>query len=116
MLTVRREGATEKLRFDSLESALDGLEREARAFAATERRDRRRALTRSYEAVQLVPLRVSLAGAPIAAGADVRGDGSVEAWTGRFRRSVVLQDAGESPYDALRRVLSGQPPGASSAP
>ena len=115
-LTVRREGATEKLRFDSLESALHGLELEARAFAATERREPVQALTRTYDAVQLVPLRVSLSGAKVAAGVDVRGDGSVEAWTGRLRRTVLLQQHDESPYDALRRVLYAQPSGPSSAP
>ena len=37
-LTLRREGTTEKQRFDSLDGALDALEQEARAFANTERR------------------------------------------------------------------------------
>jgi hypothetical protein len=109
-LRVSREGAVEKHGFDDLGSALDALEQEARAFANTERRESAHGIMRTYEPRQIVALRAEIAGRRVHGGVDVRGDGSAEAFTGRLRRRLVEQRSGESPYDALRRVVSPPQP------
>jgi hypothetical protein len=104
-LRLSREGAVEKQHFEDLVAALDALELEARAFANTERRESALGIMRSYEPDEIVALRAEVSGRRVHAGVDVRGDGSAEAFTGRVRRRLLTPDAGESPYDTLRRAL-----------
>jgi hypothetical protein len=64
------------------------------------------ALFREYEAIEVVIARGEVRGPKGARGGiDVRGDGSAEAWTGRFRKEVVAPEPGEDAYQALERAL-----------
>jgi hypothetical protein len=105
-LTVRRRGATDRERFASLDEALDALEARLDALSRPERRHAERGLGREYEPVQQVAARGEVAGpGRLRAGVDLRGDGSAEAFTGRWRRQLVERRSGETAYDALRRAL-----------
>ena len=109
-MTVRQGPKVDRERFKDLEEALREMERRGReierAPAAPSVGGR---LLRRIEPAQQVAARVELAGpGRLRAGVDVRGDGSSEGFTGRIRRRVVEQRDGETPYDALRRVLEGR--------
>ena len=104
-LTVRRRGVTTRERFASLPEALAALKGRLDDLAPGERRGHERTLARELEPVQQVALRGEVAGRGVRGGIDVRGDGSAEAFTGRWRRVLVEREAGETAYDALRRAL-----------
>ena len=106
-ITVRVGGKVARERAEELESALAALERRGRELEQSSRaKPLGGGLVRRFEPVHQVVGRIELAGPRrLRAGVDVRGDGSSEAFTGRVRRTLVRQDDGESPYDALRRVL-----------
>jgi hypothetical protein len=110
VLTIRRGPKVERVRLEGLGDALDELERRGRSLesdANAGTRDVR--FMRRFEPVQQVVARLELSGpGRLRAGVDVRGDGSSESFRGRLRRTLVAQEAGESPYDALRRELRSQ--------
>ena len=106
-LTIRREGQVERERFGELGAALAALEAGLDAHVASERRRTRQVLSREYAPVEQVALRGEIAGPRgLRGGVDVRGDGSAEAYTGRWRRRVVAARPGETAYDALARAMS----------
>jgi hypothetical protein len=106
-VTVRSGPKVQRERHDELRDALDALERRGSELQRqADGRPKGGGLMRRIEPVQRVIARLELAGpGRLRAGIDVRGDGSVEAWTGKLRRRLVEQETGESPYDALRRTL-----------
>jgi hypothetical protein len=104
-IVFRRGPKVERLSADSLEAAIALLADRARHAPGRETVDLH---VRRFEPVQQVAARGELRGPGRASGGvDVRGDGSVEAWTGRVRKRLVEQESGEDAYAALRRVLSG---------
>ena len=104
-VVVRRGAKVDKHPADTLDAALELLERHARAAQAGPRREAVDLHVRRFEPVQQVSARTELRGGGLRAGVDVRGDGSAEAWTGRVRRTLVEAREGEDAYAALRRVL-----------
>jgi len=111
-VTFRSGPRVERLAAGTLEEALELLETRARAAATGVGGNPLRTVdlqVRRFAPVQQVAARGELRGAGgdgvVRAGVDVRGDGSAEAWTGRLKRAVVEQRAGEDAYAALRRVL-----------
>jgi hypothetical protein len=106
-VVIRRRGKVEKARHDTLAAALDALEAETRAAATTQVPRVERALGREYEPGQQVAVRGEVRGPRgVAAGIDVRGDGSAEAFTGRVRRRLVELGEREDAWAALRRVVA----------
>ena len=107
-LKVRAGPKVERLKFDDLDEAMRALEQRAEELRhAAPKRAVDLKIGRKFEPVQQVSARLELSGpGRLRAGVDVRGDGSVESWTGRFRRELVEQRRGESAVDALRRVAS----------
>jgi hypothetical protein len=61
---------------------------------------------REYTPSQQVAARVELRGPGVRAGADVRGDGTVHPYVGRFLRRPLEARDDETPYAALRRAVA----------
>jgi hypothetical protein len=106
-LKVRAGSRVERTRFDDADSAIAALEeRGAELQRSANAKTIDLKLGRKFDPVQQVTARLELSGpGRVRAGVDVRGDGSVESWTGRIGRSLVEQRGGESAYAALRRVV-----------
>lgn len=106
-VTARVGPRVDRRRFQDLDAALGALEARGRELSEeANAAPLQPKLMRRFDPVQQVLARVELAGPDrLRAGIDVRGDGSVEGYTGRFRRRLVEEQGGESAYAALRRAL-----------
>jgi hypothetical protein len=109
-VTIRVGPQVTRLRAASLDEAIDQLEEQLSSLGAAARRKPTRALTREYSPHAQVAARGELSGPrrvrpTVRAGADVRGDGSVQVYSGRVKRELIEPGRGETAFDALRRTL-----------
>lgn len=107
-LRVRRsDGKVQRNRFGGLDEAVAALRVQLDEVIASGPPRTVRALTHEFAPVAQVVARAELTGpGRRRAGVDVRGDGTTEAWTGRWQRTVIEPAAGEDAVGALRRALS----------
>ena len=103
-VTIREKSKVEHEDHESVASAIDSLEARMSRVDAT--REPARVFSREIAPVAQVAARGEIAVGRVRGGVDLRGDGSAEAWTGRWRKELVDARPGESAYDALRRTLS----------
>jgi hypothetical protein len=105
-VVIRSGPRVARIEAGSLDAALELIEARGRELSRGPRSEPVELRYKTFEPVQQVAHRIELSGPRrVHAGVDVRGDGSVEAWTGKLRRRLVEQQKGESAYDALRRTL-----------
>ncbi len=114
-LTVRNGPRVGHKRFESLSEAVEAMERELDELIPTAKRRAGRSpigqlAGKRFDAARQVAVRAEVAGPDgwlggVRGGVDMRGDGSIEAYTGRLRRRLVELRAGETPYQGLRRAL-----------
>ncbi|HVF77379.1 MAG TPA: hypothetical protein VNA28_03700 [Solirubrobacteraceae bacterium] len=109
-VTIRVGPKITRSRHMELEEAIDALERELTTLGPAGRRTSTKALTREYEPAAQVAARGEVSGPSrinprVRAGADVRGDGSIEVYRGKVRRERIEHERREKPFDALRRAL-----------
>ena len=102
---VRDGSNVVKARFETLDEALGELEAALSAIAARTDVAPTKVFHRELAPVQQVAARGSISGAGVRGGVDVRGDGSMEAWTGRWVRALVERRGRESAFRALKRAL-----------
>ena len=112
-LTIRTGPRVERERYDGLGDVLDVVEVRGRKLADSAGREPVDVRFKRFDPIQQVVARLEFSGPErlipsVTAGVDVRGDGSIEAYTGRLKRRVVDQRNGESAYGALRRELTAR--------
>jgi hypothetical protein len=101
-VVIRAGPRFERAEKDSLEEAMDFIKLKARELGG-HRAAAVDVFGKRYTPEQRVVARIEVKGPSAKGGVDIRGDGSIEAWTGGFVRRPI--DADE-PFDALRSTLT----------
>ena len=108
---MRHASEVEHGEFETLEEAIGEMERRASEVRAEGPLPPSSAL-RNFEPGDQVHARLQISGRGLlrkpTAGIDVRGDGSLVAFRGTVAREELEPDAGETPFDAVRKTLSGE--------
>ena len=111
-VSVRSGGTVVREKVDGVDAAVAWIEAAARDAAGGPRLDAIDLRARRFEPEDRIAARAELAGPQrwrpdVRAGLDVRGDGSVRAWTadGATGRAELEPAQGEDAYAALRRAL-----------
>lgn len=105
-LTIRNGPRVERARFDTLTATLQALDTRLDELTPQARREAIDVLRHHYEPARQVAVRAEVAGpGRLRGGVDLRGDGSSEAYTGRWRRALVELRPGETAVEGLRRAL-----------
>ena len=104
-VTVHERGRRSSSSFGSQDEAFEALAAEVVSRGPV-RRDAATAFAREIAPEDQVVVRVELRGPRrVAGGVDLRGDGTAQAYTGRWVRRAVAADGRETAVQALRRVL-----------
>jgi hypothetical protein len=107
-LTVRHGPEVTHQRFDDLDAALEQAQRRIAAFKA-EGPLKKVSMLRDFDPSVQVHARLEISGKgllrPPTAGVDLRGDGSLVAFTGSLGREELTAEGDETPFDLVRRAL-----------
>jgi hypothetical protein len=115
-LEIRNGPVVEHAGYPTLDAAIDALEARVQQLRPSAQRDPVKVLSREFDPVRQVAARAEIAGPgrllpAVRGGVDLRGDGSTEAFTGHWRRTLLEPQRGESAVQALGRELRARAAG-----
>jgi hypothetical protein len=109
-LTIRHGSDVRHAQFEELDEALAEMRAEAHAIQA-EGPLPAASMLKDYQARDQVHARLQLSARGFGgatAGVDVRGDGSLVAFSGALRRRELEPEGKDTPFDVVRETLAGE--------